>query len=249
MSTPAQGSQKPYVDPLSNTPVLSPREVSIRDPLSSLARKERRYLLICGLLAIAVARAGLLPTKITALGIEFSPGDQLVLVRLLLAVMVYFLISFLVCGGADVSAWSALWEKGVREFRKDYKRWEQQQKESGRDDDAIKEEEARLTHMLPRYHVIIMRSTFEFVLPIFFAIVALVVLFRAPAPTPQVTGNVANPVVTTERAGTKAEPPPSSQTNPDLGSKPVFSSAGHAQVAPSRTGLDGTHKATHEPPK
>src|SRR2546428_12023446 len=80
-------------------------EVSVRDPLSSTTRKERKSLLGIGMIAIAIVKIGLVPTKISALGIEFSATDQKHVFHILAAVVIYYLMAFIFYAFSDVIAW------------------------------------------------------------------------------------------------------------------------------------------------
>ena len=86
---------------MTNTPSVS----SLSDPLSELARKERRNLLAASTLGIAIAKVGLVPEKISALGIDFSSTNKGALLLLLVGLVVYFLLSFLIYGLADFARW------------------------------------------------------------------------------------------------------------------------------------------------
>src|SRR6266851_5310284 len=83
------------------SPVRNPGEILIVDPLSEVTRKERRNLLIFSVLSYAIFKTGLIPTKITALGVEFSSTDQTALLRVLAGLVAYFLLTFVVYGGSD----------------------------------------------------------------------------------------------------------------------------------------------------
>jgi hypothetical protein len=83
------------------SPVRIPGEILIVDPLSEVTRKERRNLLIFSVLSYAIFKTGLIPTKITALGVEFSSTDQTALLRVLAGLVAYFLLTFVVYGASD----------------------------------------------------------------------------------------------------------------------------------------------------
>lgn len=77
----------------------------LRDPLSELARKERRFLLATGGLGIVIVEAGILPSKISALGIEFNPTNQKALLIAMACLIAYFLIAFVVYAWSDFLSW------------------------------------------------------------------------------------------------------------------------------------------------
>lgn len=82
-------------------------EILLERPLSETTRKERRALLVVSTIGIAVARVGLVPTKVPALGIEFSSTETSALVFLLSLVVLYFFLLFFVYAGADIALWRA----------------------------------------------------------------------------------------------------------------------------------------------
>jgi len=79
--------------------------IRLRDPLSKVTRSERRTLLGASAIGIVMKAAGLVPTRISALGIEFSQTDQRALLRAFAAIISYFLIAFLVYAASDFLAW------------------------------------------------------------------------------------------------------------------------------------------------
>lgn len=83
----------------------NPSEFLLSEPLSELSRKERRILLITSLIGIFVEKAKIIPTKVGALGIEFSTQEQQVIVVLLGSIVVYFLFAFVLYGTNDFLRW------------------------------------------------------------------------------------------------------------------------------------------------
>lgn len=74
------------------------------DPLSPVTRRERQFLLLVSLMGLAVAKGGLIPEKITALGIDLSATQQKNLLFLISLAMIYFLVAFLLYGFSDYTA-------------------------------------------------------------------------------------------------------------------------------------------------
>jgi hypothetical protein len=74
-------------------------EISYRYPFGEVARKERRSLLAASGMGILIVKTGLLPTKIVALGIEFTETDQKALLAAIATVVAYFLAEFLLYAG------------------------------------------------------------------------------------------------------------------------------------------------------
>ena len=53
-----------------------PSEIRLQDPLSDVTRAERKTLLGLSAVGLVIARSGLVPSRISALGIEFDRADQ-----------------------------------------------------------------------------------------------------------------------------------------------------------------------------
>lgn len=86
-----------------NTAVLnSVDDPSIADPLSEVTRKERKILLIASLISVALAKGGLVPKKIEALGIELTALEINSLLYLLASVLVYLILGFTIYAAADL---------------------------------------------------------------------------------------------------------------------------------------------------
>ena len=80
-------------------------DVRLRDPLSDITRKERKYLLGFSILSITIVKAGIVPTKLSALGVEFGKTDQQSLLWILGLVTLYFTVAFLLYASSDFLAW------------------------------------------------------------------------------------------------------------------------------------------------
>jgi len=79
-----------------------PSEIRLRDPLSEVTRKERRAVLGASAIGVVIVKSGLIPSRVSALGIEFNQTDQRALLVALGAVVTYFLIAFVVYGVSDL---------------------------------------------------------------------------------------------------------------------------------------------------
>ena len=66
-----------------------------RDPLSAHTHVIQRVLLVFSFLGIVIVRMGLVPTKISALGIEFSALEQISLQTILAWAIAYLWVTFL----------------------------------------------------------------------------------------------------------------------------------------------------------
>lgn len=86
-------------------PRLAPRPILLKPPLRERTLAERKYLLLSSAGALVVARGGLVPSKITFLGIEFSAAQATALMRIGAAVVVYFALTFAIYAFADWLVW------------------------------------------------------------------------------------------------------------------------------------------------
>jgi len=77
----------------------------LRDPLTELTRATRKHLLLASVIGIIVVSTGLVPTKIDALGVEFSAGEQAGLRLALSGIICYFTVEFLLYAWTDVVRW------------------------------------------------------------------------------------------------------------------------------------------------
>jgi F0F1-type ATP synthase membrane subunit c/vacuolar-type H+-ATPase subunit K len=77
----------------------------VADPLGDVTRKERRSLLLASVISSSVAILGLVPTKISALGIELEAPARTAFLILLALVITYFLFAFIVYGLVDLLIW------------------------------------------------------------------------------------------------------------------------------------------------
>jgi hypothetical protein len=90
-----------------------PLDIRFMDPLSEVTRKERKALLAVSTVAIVIATTGLIPTKISALGIEFGNADQAILLFVFQWIVGFFICAFLTYAIFDFVAWRSLWHDSV----------------------------------------------------------------------------------------------------------------------------------------
>jgi hypothetical protein len=99
------------------------------DPLSEVTRKERVYLLGTSIVGIAILKTRLVPSRITALGIELEEGNQEIFLSLLGLVVLYFLAAFVVYAASDFLAWwegyQAAWDETVAPSAKFFEEMEE----------------------------------------------------------------------------------------------------------------------------
>jgi hypothetical protein len=87
------------------------------DPLSAVTRAERKSLLLVSTIGLVIERTGLVPTKITTVGVEFSQADQRHLMQLFGAVIAYYLAAFTIYSWTDYNEWAARWKHSGMTFR------------------------------------------------------------------------------------------------------------------------------------
>ncbi len=151
------------------------------DPLSEVTRKERRMLLIVSLVGIAITKAGLIPSQIKALGINFASSDQKSLYFLVSAIVIYFIIAFFIYSASDfLVLYRSYYEDRRREMIKsEMDKYEFEQRGLGgftdpemiemEVDDKLLMSQLRIgkfsIHELTK-PTILLRAFFEFILPI-----------------------------------------------------------------------------------
>lgn len=90
-------------------------EILRSDSMGESARREKKSLLIASVCAYAVSTAGLVPSKISALGIEASQIDRRAFLLIVAMIVLYFLVFFLLYSIPDFLAWwsrYSLWQFG-----------------------------------------------------------------------------------------------------------------------------------------
>ena len=148
-------------------------------------------------IAIAVAKTGFVPTKVSALGLEFSQADRGSMLWLIGAVVAFFLLSFLVAAFADFMAWrmshmAKAWDEDSIEYEKLRKSIVEDRKLTDEEREALQEQERRggamwrnaghaYDHRRVQKFVVSIswaRVAVEFVLPALAGIIALALLIR-----------------------------------------------------------------------
>lgn len=169
--------------------------IRVADPLSAHARSVRKSLLISSVIAIAVARTGLIPTQISALGLQFSQADRGSMLWLIGAVVGFLLLSFVVAAAADFAAWrmsifAKSWEEEADGYENLRKSILEEKRLTKEDREALQEQERHMGAMwrnaghLDRYSfmqklvgtISWARVAVEFVAPVLSGISAMVLL-------------------------------------------------------------------------
>jgi hypothetical protein len=175
----------------------SPSDIRLRDPLSEVTRNERKFLLAVSAIGLIVLHAGLVPTKIAALGIEFSQIDQKILLKAIGAIILYFLCAFILYALSDFVAWrlefhSARRETLLEQLRKHKEfetlageRREQLEPQMSRQfrgpklfDKSDAPYESRFL-IRSEFPVSLLRAFFEFLVPTIIGLIAVIQLFTA----------------------------------------------------------------------
>ena len=158
--------------------VQHPTEVTLRDPLTPVARAERRSLLASSTVGLVIAWVGLVPQRIATFGIEFSRTDRETLLNLVAAVIVYYLVAFCVYAFSDLAAWRVAYGYAVRESirrRRSETEDEKYARIAAEQQDPPRRGFALWYNLSKR--ISMMRAIFDFGLPIVVAVVAVVSLF------------------------------------------------------------------------
>jgi hypothetical protein len=139
----------------------------LSDPLSPLARAERRNLLIASTIGLLVHYAGLVPTQISALGVEISPPEQSAVGFVIAAAICYFLAAFIIYATVDFF----IWKKRYNDYQKSVEIMAQTwTEEDQRAHDEVHEHVPALTWYYQLSPVVAYaRMIFEFPLPMLLA--------------------------------------------------------------------------------
>lgn len=146
----------------------------LEDPLSQISRLERRNLLIASTVGMLVGHVGLIPTRISALGLEFTAPAQNAFLILLALLVVYMVFAFAIYAVADLFIW-----------RKRYYDYAVARERAG--NEATKEDQEaydELCQSVPPIHwywqkapfVAWLRIAFEFALPLLIGIYTALML-------------------------------------------------------------------------
>ena len=80
----------------------------LREPISDNTRKIRRELLVASTIGIVIVHAGLVPTRIDALGITLTESNQASFRYVVAGVVLYLTVAFLVYVSSEIVAWASL---------------------------------------------------------------------------------------------------------------------------------------------
>ena len=181
-----------------------PSEVRVRDPLSEVTRRERTTLLGVSAIGIIIAKSGLVPSKISALGIDFDRADQTAILRMLSGVAVYFLVAFVIYASSDLIAWRGAFHDALQES---FQRREAQREEpqvTRRDPFEVR----RRFWATATRPMSVIRAVFEFLFPVVLGAYAVHALATTPPPKNVLTAPGApSPSISQPAAGAAPAPP------------------------------------------
>lgn len=184
--------------------MASPVEILLHDPLTEVTRKERRILLGACAIAFTIARTELVPSKISALGVEFTAGDQKSLFSIMALFITYFLWAFLTYAISDFVAWRVAYYSAVSELAKYMKEG------SGIGSLRIKkspfERKSIVWGGISR-PVSILRALLDFAVPVAVGIATIVLLLRTEVPAKAVDILLQPPVGTEHSSDLDAKRP------------------------------------------
>lgn len=171
--------------------------IRVSDPLSPHTRSVRKSLLISSVAAIFIATTGLIPEKISAMGIEFTQADRGSMLWVLGLVVFFLLVSFAVTAAADFAAWrmsfsAKAWEEESQGYNNVRKSMMENRSLTDGDREELAEMERRIGAMwrndghVDRYSILERivgpiswaRILVEFVAPLAAGIFGLVLLIR-----------------------------------------------------------------------
>jgi hypothetical protein len=160
-----------------------PREIEIQDPLSEVTRAERKTLLGVSAAGLIIVKTGLVPSEISALGIKFERADQHTLLTLLSAVVIYFLIAFLIYAASDFVAWRVSLTYAIRTAILNDIRQTRPEREI---EDNIREQFSDIGRLwvAATRPMSVVRAIFEFLVPIMIALYTVHALWTTPPPEP-----------------------------------------------------------------
>lgn len=156
------------------------KDLLLHDPLSNETRQERKMLLGVSMLGIVLVKTGLVPTKLSALGVDFDKANQQALLKILALVTLYFAVAFLIYAAADFLAW----RRALSAYRIEKMRERMKLKGTVAESQTMEEERIIMESMRGNRVIFTLagpvstlRAIFEFLLPIAVCIYAIQLLW------------------------------------------------------------------------
>ena len=149
------------------------------DPLSTISHKSRIGLLISSLVGILFVQAGLVPTKLSVMGVQFEKWDNEGLITINIFVCIYYLLSFSVQSFSDYMIYRMKVFNADTEADKKYEEILQRQA-----DDELTEQDEILLYRFEIHGWIFkasgqtaqLRRFVEFILPIIISLYSIIVM-------------------------------------------------------------------------
>jgi len=157
----------------------------LREPLNETTRRARRNLLAASVIGVIIAKVGLVPSKISAFGIDFTEANQQSLISLLALVIAYFGVTFVVYLYSELIAWQLVFRS--EELKRLKEESERKRSDLSSDAELYFHDKARFTYFQAR-PTFFLRIFVELIVPVVFAIYAAIVLLNTELPD-QVTAN------------------------------------------------------------
>lgn len=159
---------------------MAPGEPSLddylADPLSRIARAERRSLLIASATGLLVAKVGLVPTRFSTFGLEFQQPEQRALISLVVVTIAYFALAFVLYGITDFFIWREKYQHYLESIARIGSNWDQE------DQRAYDELHASLPDIAWLYRwskpAAFGRIFFEFIVPVLVALYTAISLLQ-----------------------------------------------------------------------
>lgn len=194
-------------------------EIRVRDPLSEVTRKERKALLAASLVGLFIAKTGLLPVEVSALGVKFDLSDQRAILGVLALITAYFIIGFALYAASDFLTWYLTFRLTEREFRERRLRMTEEKANRERDSRMSSDLVSFSNISLFAHPVSALRAAFEFLLPVVFGIYAVAVLLTTEPPS-RPAAKMPNPSVEARPNGGPSALPSSVVNHPPVGTRP-----------------------------
>jgi hypothetical protein len=143
------------------------------DPLIPVSRKARRDLLAASSIGILVSIAGLVPTRISALGVDLSLSQQRNFALVMALVVSYFLAAFVTYGLSDFFLWRKRYQDHLVHVERAAENWDLSDQEEY---DEMRARGVPDISWLYRWSkpLVVVRVIFEFALPLVVGICAIV---------------------------------------------------------------------------
>lgn len=157
----------------------------LREPLNETTRKVRRNLMAASVIGVVLTKVGLVPSKISAFGVEFTSSNQQALMTLLAVAIVYFAVSFIVYVYSELTAWKiVIASKEIEEIKEESKSTSRQL--YGYDEDDKFRDHLRNVYSRSKA-TFYTRLGIELMAPIIFAVYSCLSLINVEIPSDKVS--------------------------------------------------------------